>query len=389
MYITDGFLLSALEWAATEMLRLSFSFVGIVKVELTENSMYIHNLHLHNHCPAISHDFPAPHSSPTRSQPPLNLPNPGIRRNTTRQPTRAHRAGHILPTKVNQRIDIRPPEGTTASKSIKLAVMPQVRRALRIRVGIRAPEQVPRVGIKGRHDVLEDIALCHHIASGDVEGVARDGVPVVVNCVQQRVPSDLWRAPRGVVDVVPLHGNQIIRTRQVNSPVMMSITRCAPARRAIKLAVGERHAVRCRFASDEHLAAHERHLDVVDPDEIGARERDGVAAPDVLRVEVRDVDVLDNHILGSIRHAESLPLNHTRRSDPDDGLIAPDIDAGDPGLVVRHGDGGRAGAGVAVRAPARLVDGVLAAVAGAGVGGGAAAGFGHAAFGADEVVFLV
>lgn len=101
------------------------------------------------------------------------------------------------------------------------------------------------------------------------------------------------------------------------------------------------------------------------------------------------MNVLDNDILGAIRNAESLPLNHTRRPNTDDGLVATDIDARDTGLVVRDGDGGGAGAGVAVRAPAGLVDGILAAVAGAGVGGGAAAGLGHATFGADEVVLLV
>lgn len=101
------------------------------------------------------------------------------------------------------------------------------------------------------------------------------------------------------------------------------------------------------------------------------------------------MNVLDNDILGAIRNAQSLPLNHTRRPNADDGLVATDIDAGDTSLVVRDGDGGGARAGVAVRAPARLVDGVLATVAGAGVGGRAAAGLGHAAFGADEVILLV
>lgn len=101
------------------------------------------------------------------------------------------------------------------------------------------------------------------------------------------------------------------------------------------------------------------------------------------------MDVLDNDILGAIRNAQSLPLNDTRRPNTDDRLVATDIDARDTGLVVRDRDGGSTRAGVAVRAPARLVDGVLAAIAGTGVGGGAAAGLGHAAFGADEVVLLV
>lgn len=35
------------------------------------------------------------------------------------------------------------------------------------------------------------------------------------------------------------------------------------------------------------------HLDVVDPDEVCSGERDCVAAPDVLGVQVRDVDIPD------------------------------------------------------------------------------------------------
>lgn len=101
------------------------------------------------------------------------------------------------------------------------------------------------------------------------------------------------------------------------------------------------------------------------------------------------MNVLDNHILGTVCNAQSLALNHTRRPNADDGLVAADIDARDTSLVVRDRDGGGARAGVAVRAPAGLVDSVLTAIAGAGVGGRAATGLGHAAFGADEVVLLV
>lgn len=267
--------------------------------------------------------------------------------------------------------------------------MPQVRRALRVRVRVWAAEQVPRVGIQRLHDVLEDIALCHHVAGGDVKGVPGHGVPVVVDSVQQGVSAELGRAAGGVVDVVALHGDQVVGARQVDGPVMMAIARCAPAGLAVELAVGEGDAVGGCLAGDEHLAAYKRHLDVVDPDEIGAGERDGVAAPDVLRVEVRDVDVLDNHVLGTVGDTQSLALNHTRRPDADDRLVAADVDALDTSLVVGNGDGGSTRTGIAVRAPTRLVDGILAAVAGAGVGGGAATGGCHAAFGADEVVLLV
>lgn len=121
--------------------------------------------------------------------------------------------------------------------------MPKVRRALRISVRVRAPEQVPAVGIQRLHDVLEYVALRHHVAGGDVEGVAGDGVPVVVNSVEEGVAADLGRATRGVVDVVPLHGDQVVGTRQVDGPVVVAVTGCAPAGVAVELAVGEGHAV--------------------------------------------------------------------------------------------------------------------------------------------------
>lgn len=128
---------------------------------------------------------------------------------------------------------------------------------------------------------------------------------------------------------------------------------------------------------------------MVDPDQIGAGESDSVTSPDVLGVELGDVDVLDNDVCGAVRYTQTLAPDHTCGPNADDGLVAADIDARDTGLIVRDRDGSGASTSVAVRAPARLVDGVLAAIAGAGVGGGAAAGLCHATFGADVVVLLV
>lgn len=207
--------------------------------------------------------------SPSYLQPhtdPLNLTNPSIASNGIRQPARRHRTRHSLPRKVSQRIDAAPPQGTTAPKRIKLAVMPQIRRALRVRVRVRASKQVPGVGIQRRHDVLEDIALGHHVAGGDVEGVPGDGVPVVVDGVQQRVSPDLGSAPGGVVDVVALHGDHVVGAGQVDGPVVVAVAGGAPAGGAVELAVGQRHTVGGRLAGDKHLAADEGDLDVVHPD---------------------------------------------------------------------------------------------------------------------------
>jgi len=128
---------------------------------------------------------------------------------------------------------------------------------------------------------------------------------------------------------------------------------------------------------------------VVDPDQVRTGKGDSITTPDVLRVQIRDVDILNYHILCSICNPQSLAFDHSAAPNPNDALIAADIDGRDAGLVVGDGDGVGAGSGIAIRAPVRAVDGVLAAVSGAGVRGGAAACLGHCALGADEVEFLV
>lgn len=121
--------------------------------------------------------------------------------------------------------------------------MSQVRRALRVGGGVWATEEIASVGQERSDDILEDVALGHDVAGGDVKGVSGDGVPVVVDCVQQGVASDLGSATRGVVDVVALQGDQVVGASEVDSPVVVAVAGCAPACVAVELAVGERHAV--------------------------------------------------------------------------------------------------------------------------------------------------
>lgn len=115
-----------------------------------------------------------------------------------------------------------------------------------------------------RYNILEDVAFSNdHTTSSIVEGMARIGVPVVVDGMEKRVATDLGTAARSVVDVVTLHCDQIIGSGQVYRPVMMTIAGRRPARRAIELIVGECHAIRGPIASDKHLAANEGDFDVV------------------------------------------------------------------------------------------------------------------------------
>ena len=97
---------------------------------------------------------------------------------------------------------------------------------------------------------------------------------------------------------------------------------------------------------------------VVDPDHVGAVESDSVTAPDVLGVELGDLDVLDDDVVGTGNDTETLALNHTGAALTDDGLLGGNSDAKHAGIVVL--DAGRRGVGLVVLAPVVLVDSGLA-----------------------------
>jgi hypothetical protein len=128
---------------------------------------------------------------------------------------------------------------------------------------------------------------------------------------------------------------------------------------------------------------------LTDPDLVRAIDGNGIAAPDELRVQLGDVNVLDDDILRAVGDAEPLSTEDTLVADTDERLVGADGEPADAGLVVGDLDGGRARTSVAVGAPAGLVDGVLATVSGALVRGRPAAVLGDGALSALEVELLV
>lgn len=78
---------------------------------------------------------------------------------------------------------------------------------------------------------------------------------------------------------------------------------------------------------------------MVHPNQIRTVESDGVSAPDVLRVELRDVDVLDDDVLGSVGNTETLPANHSGSTDSDERLVRSEVDGRRASIVVSHSDG--------------------------------------------------
>ena len=139
---------------------------------------------------------------------------------------------------------------------------------------------------------------------------------------------------------------------------MVAVAGGGPRGDAVNLVVGDGDAVAGLVAEDDVLAADERGGDVVDPDHVDVVEGDGVAAPDVLRVELGDVDVLDDDVVDAADEAEPLALDDALVADADDGLVGADVDAQLGRVVVGHRHLGCVR--LVVVAPVVLVDARLA-----------------------------
>jgi hypothetical protein len=127
------------------------------------------------------------------------------------------------------------------------------------------------------------------------------------------------------------------------------------------------------------------YLAVIDPDLVGSHQRDGVSTPDVLGVELGDVNVLDDDVLGATGEPQSDSTDDSLAANTNDRLVALDLKRGERGGVVGHRDRRVVGVG----APVRAVDGILTTVAGTSVTRGTAARGSDSARRTNEVVLLV
>ena len=194
----------------------------------------------------------APPTTPT-AQIISNLPHTSSVRNIrTSRSSRSNR----LALEITKERGIRSPQRPRTPKRIQLTRMPQRPTTSRIRARTRRAEEPPAIRQQRRLHVLKHIPLRHHHpTSAIIKRVARVGVEVVVDSVQQRVAVHLGRAARGVVDVVTLHGDEVLGARQVDAPVVVVVARGGPGGGAVELGVGERDAAGGAGAGDEHLAA--------------------------------------------------------------------------------------------------------------------------------------
>lgn len=203
---------------------------------------------------------------------------------------------------------------------------------------------------------------------------------VVVHGVQDGVSSELGGTAREVVDVVVLEGDLVIRAGEVQVPVVVSVASGRPLALAVDVAVGDRDTAGRILAQDDVLTGDLVGGDVVDPDQVGAGQGDGITSPDVLGVELGDADVLDDDVLHAVGHAQTLALDDSRGAGAEDGLVRGDLDGVQTGLVVGDRDGGSVG--LVVGAPVVLVDGLLASGASSP---GSTSGLGGGALGSGEV----
>ena len=134
--------------------------------------------------------------------------------------------------------------------------------------------------------------------------------------MQDGVASNLRSATRGAMDVITLEGDGVLGASEVKSPVLVAIAGSRPVGCSINLVVGDGHTTGGGLAENNVLTTDQGSANVIYPDEVASFQRDGITTPNVLRVQLSNVDVLQDDIL-STHNAKTFALDDTRRSRPD------------------------------------------------------------------------
>ena len=158
--------------------------------------------------------------------------------------SRRRSSHNCLPTEQAHHASVSTGKASTAAQHIPLAVVSEV--SLAGGAGSSRSKQLAGVGEKRSLDVVEGVSFGDDVdARADVEGVAGVGVPVVVDGVEERARGDLGGTARGVVDVVVCEGDLIIRSCEIDCPIMMVITGSGPGGGAVEFGVGDGDTVAC------------------------------------------------------------------------------------------------------------------------------------------------
>ena len=108
----------------------------------------------------------------------------------------------------------------------------------------------------------------------------------------------------------------ILRADEQKSPVMLVVAGRRPGGSTIELAVRDSDVACGLPARYDHLATDEAELAVVDPDLVRVLYGERVAAPDVLRVDIVDVDILNYDIWGTVK-VQAAALDDTLAANAD------------------------------------------------------------------------
>lgn len=248
-------------------------------------------------------------------------------------------------------------ESTRAAEAVELTVAAKRSSTRRARGGNTEELALVTLGVDGVLDVLEDVTLSEDRARVNLESVVRDIVEEVVDGVEESVAGDLGATAGNAVDVVVLEGDEIVGASKVETPVVVVVAASRPAGGTVDLAVGDGDTVAGVVSEDNVLTTDERSGNMVNPDVVSVVEGNGITTPDVLRVELSDVNVLDDDVLGT-NDSETLATDDTLGANADQGLVGANLDTQNTGLVILDVDLG--GVGLVVAAPVVLVDGSLA-----------------------------
>lgn len=174
----------------------------------------------------------------------------------------------------------------------------------------------------GRAVGLECVTL--HVGEDVVDGLDVAGLAVL---------AELGGTARAVVDVVAVEGDLVTVSVEHHGPVVVAVAGGGCGGLTVELGVGDGQAGWV-VVGDDHHAADQRELAVVNPDTVVAIELESIATPDQTGVQVGDGDTLDDDVLGLGGKAETLALQNTLSVGGDDTLVAADLESVESSSVV-------------------------------------------------------
>jgi hypothetical protein len=196
-------------------------------------------------------------------------------------------SSNVLALEARQHAGVGAGQGTRGTVRVHLAVVAEVSLAGSV-VGGGSEDLAWKASLGSLNNVLEDVTLSDNLGAGiGLESVLGVCVEVVVDGMEEGVAGDLGGAAGGVVDVVALHGDEIVGSGEIDSPVVVSIgTKSVhvspgfvktfvpiasrrPRGRTVDFTVGNGDTVGGGVTKNNVLTGNEIGGNVVNPDQVG------------------------------------------------------------------------------------------------------------------------